>query len=96
MWAEWCEACKKLDITTFKDPEVMLTLSQDFILLKLDLTELDPQSELIQKKYEIQSLPTLVLLPPSGDLAQKELITGYVEAGTLLNELRRFRLTTTK
>ena len=89
-WAEWCEACKKLDATTFKHPGVMSQLAQDFILLKFDLTELDAQSEAIQKKYEIQSLPTLVLLPPKGDLNGKKPITGYVDGPGLLQEIKNF------
>ena len=26
MWAEWCEACKKMDTTTFSDPTVIKQL----------------------------------------------------------------------
>ncbi len=90
MWAEWCEACKKLDATTFKHPDVMARLAKDFVLLKFDLTELDAQSEATQKKYEIQSLPTLILLPPKGEISGKKPITGYVDGPGLLQEIENF------
>lgn len=90
MWAEWCEACKKMDATTFSDAKVIDVLSKHWTLLKLDLTESDPASEAIQKKYELTSLPTLVLLPPTGDLSQKQLILGYVNSSTLLSHLSQF------
>lgn len=94
MWAEWCEACKKLDATTFKSPEVRATLANDFILLKFDLTELDAKSEEIQKKYEVQSLPTLILLPINGDVTHKKSVMGYVDGPGLLKEIKEFKAST--
>lgn len=90
MWAEWCEACKKMDVTTFVDPKVTQTLADGWIALKLDLTETDAASEAIQKKYKIPSLPTLVLLPPGGDLAGQKSIVGYVNGAGLVNNLTEF------
>lgn len=90
MWAEWCEACKKMDATTFADANVVDVLSKHWTLLKLDLTETDPTSEAIQRKYELTSLPTLVLLPPDGQTSKKQLILGYVNSSTLLNHLSQF------
>ena len=92
MWAEWCEACKKLDATTFKSPQIMATLASDFVLLKFDLTELDPKSEETQKKYEVQSLPTLIILPPNADLTLKKPILGYVDGAGLMQEIKLFMI----
>ncbi len=90
MWAEWCEACKKMDATTFSDPKVLAALAQDWTLVKLDLTELNEANDQIQQKYGIQSLPTLVLLPPSGDAKAKLAINGYVTPAVLQKSLAEF------
>ncbi len=90
MWAEWCEACKKMDATTFSDPAMLSLLGESWVLLKLDLTESNAVNEALQQKYELQSLPTLVLLPPEGTLAKKQAVTGYVSAAALTVTLNQF------
>jgi thiol:disulfide interchange protein DsbD len=90
MWADWCEACKKMDVTTFQDTCVGKTLAQSWVVLKLDLTEANAKNDEIQSRYAIQGLPTLVLVPPDGQLANKQAISGYVTASTLLNTLKQF------
>lgn len=90
MWAEWCEACKKLDVTTFRDALVIRELDSGWIALKLDLTEETPATLDIQKRYGITSLPTLVLLPANADLTKKRPIAGFINADGLLGELKAF------
>jgi thiol:disulfide interchange protein DsbD len=89
-WAEWCEACKKMDVTTFVDPDVMKELSDNWIALKYDLTEMNEVNEEIQERYELPGLPTLTLLPPSADLSKKQQITGYTAAPSMLEHLKKF------
>lgn len=91
MWAEWCEACKKMDNSTFADPVLLEVLAKDWVLLKTDLTESSDQNDKIQEKYGLQSLPTLVLLPATADVARRRNITGFVSAATLLNNLTEFK-----
>jgi len=87
-WAEWCEACKKMDATTFMDPEVIKEISDHWTPLKFDLTEPTDANTEIQERYELPGLPTLTLLPPSGDLKEKVAISGYASAKKLLETLR--------
>ena len=87
-WAEWCEACKKMEKTTFSDPQVIKFLQEEWILAKIDLTEQNSFSEDFQRRYEIIGLPTLIALPESGENSKKILITGFVEAPELLIKLR--------
>jgi thiol:disulfide interchange protein DsbD len=91
MWAEWCEACKKMDATTFQDPLVMAEIENNWIPLKMDLTELDEASEKIQTHYSIQSLPTLVLSIAAKDPAKYKNIGGYIHAAELLDHLKDYR-----
>lgn len=89
-WAEWCDACKKMDVTTFEDPRVIAELNKNWILLKLDLTEGSDANDALQDKYNLQSLPTLTMIPASGDLAGKDVVMGYTPAETLLGRMREF------
>ena len=89
-WAEWCEACKKMDVTTFTEPEVIEELQKNWVILKLDLTESNDANDAIMAKYSLAGLPTMVLLPASADIKQKELIAGYVNGAALLNRLDKF------
>ncbi|MCX6119428.1 MAG: thioredoxin family protein [Proteobacteria bacterium] len=91
-WAEWCEACKKMDGTTFADPAIIKKLEESWILYKMDLTEPTDPNAALQEKYELPGLPTITLLPPGGDLASKVALNGYVSAEALLEELNKFGL----
>ena len=90
MWAEWCEACKQMDVTTLAAPNVTAELKAHWILLKLDFTETTAEVEALQQKYSLQSLPTFVLLPSTGEIPRQSAITGYVSDGVLLAELSKF------
>jgi thiol:disulfide interchange protein DsbD len=90
MWAEWCEACKKMDITTFVDGNVQKELSENWISLKLDLTESNDANDAIQEKYGLQGLPTLVLVPSTGDIEKKQNLAGYIGPSMLVTNLQQF------
>jgi thiol:disulfide interchange protein DsbD len=92
-WAEWCEACKKMDVTTFADPDVVNEISDHWIPLKFDLTESNDANNAIQERYELPGLPTITLLPTGGDLGKKIQISGYTSAPTMLDTLRKHRTT---
>lgn len=90
-WAEWCEACKKMEQTTFKDPEVIGKLkSGNWVTVRLDLTDSNDENDAIQAKYGFFGLPVLILLPPDGDLNKKKLISGYVDSKSLIKQLGEF------
>ena len=92
-WAEWCEACKKMDVTTFANEEVVAEINANWIALKFDLTESTDANTAIQEKYELPGLPTLTLMPPDGNLKSKVAITGYSSAPALLENLRKHHST---
>jgi len=90
-WAEWCEACKKMDVTTFLDPRVIAELREHWILYKMDLTESTDENSQLQEKYELPGLPTSTFLPPGGELAKKRALNGYTGADSMLEELLSYR-----
>jgi thiol-disulfide isomerase/thioredoxin len=64
-WAEWCGWCHRLDQTTYVDPEVVKLIQADFVAVKID-TEAGQRSAEIAAKYNVQSLPTIAFVSPSG------------------------------
>lgn len=90
-WAEWCEACKKMEATTFKDPDLVKELASHWTLIKLDLTEDSEANDKIIEKYGMPGLPTMILLPANGELAKKHKIVGEKSARYFLKELRDYR-----
>ena len=93
MWAEWCEACKKMEASTFSDPTVIETLNkQGWTLLKFDLTRPDEGTDDIRDRYKVQSLPTLILIPnPRKAPKKREQLRGYVSAQVLLRKIEELK-----
>ena len=90
-WADWCVACKEMDKSTFLDPAVISLLKEDWVIIKLDLTESNEVNEALAQKYEMPGLPTLVMIPADGDLTKAKRITGYVSSERLIQELKSFQ-----
>ncbi len=89
-WADWCIACKEMDATVFQDKDVISELQKNWVLVKLDLTEINEATEALTEKYQMPGLPTLVLIPPNGDLSQATRITSAPSREYLLKELQEF------
>lgn len=83
--SDWCGWCNKLEEEAFDTQAFQQIAGDRFVFLKLDFplyTSLDvrtnAQNKQLQKKYEIRSYPTLVLLDSD---QQKIGITGYKPGG---------------
>jgi thioredoxin-like negative regulator of GroEL len=76
-WAEWCDWCHRLDETTYADPTVRKLLA-DFVTVKID-TEGGEKGPQVAAQYEVDSLPTIVFLSPTGRLLLR--VTGYQGPG---------------
>lgn len=90
-WAEWCEACKKMDATTYVHPQVIEELSKHWVLVKLDFTEMTDDQVALSEKYDMQGLPVTLLLPHDGDLGQQKRLTGYLSHEELLTHTKDYR-----
>lgn len=89
-WAEWCEACKKMDKTTFLNDELRGYLQEEWVLVKLDLTQSSDENDMITDKYKIGGLPVLAMIPKDGDLSKMRKINGYISHELLLEKLKEF------
>ncbi len=68
--AEWCLPCKEMERRTFADPAVQRELAR-FVLVRIDCTEGTEQSDALQKKYESETLPSVILFNRRGEKTAK-------------------------
>ena len=91
-WAEWCEWCHRLDETTYADPAVQHLLA-GFVTVKID-TEGGARGPQVAAQFQVDSLPTIVFLSPSGQLLLK--VTGYQGPGQFPDTLAEVKETAEK
>ena len=63
-FAEWCVACKVLEETTLSHPDVLNAMT-GFDLYRVDITEINADSQTIMEQYNILGLPALVFFTPA-------------------------------
>jgi thiol:disulfide interchange protein DsbD len=83
--AEWCLPCRKMEQTTFRDPEVVRA-SRDFAALVADVTAQDANSEALMRRYSVPGVPTYVLLGRDG--RERARFVGFVGPDVLLEGMR--------
>ncbi|HEY8505349.1 MAG TPA: DUF255 domain-containing protein, partial [Gemmataceae bacterium] len=80
---EECFHCRRLDASTFQDPQIVELLNREFVPLKMD----GNREPALVEALRIQVYPTLVVAAPDGKILS--LIEGYMEAGRLREHLQR-------
>ena len=95
--AEWCAACKELDVHTWTDSTVAQEVSSKFVPLKIDATELTRPIEDVMSRYDVAGLPTVLMMacrdekPPEcavpGEGPYR--VTGFLPPPEMLERLRR-------
>ncbi len=86
--ADWCIACKELDKLTFSDPAVVAE-ARRFTALKVDCTRsADDAVKEVQRRFQVSSLPTVLLVDSQGRIAAGETVRGFVDAEELLRRMR--------
>lgn len=84
-YADWCKACKELEIHTFSENNVSLLLEK-FMLIRVDSTRGSDYISKLQSRFQVTGLPTVVFL---GALGQQEKIVGFSPPKQLLPLLER-------
>ena len=80
-YADWCSYCGEMDEKAFTDPQVVAKLTQNYVLLKVDVDE-NPS---LSSKYTAYSLPTMVIVDSSGNEIKR--IIGYQTPEQLLSQI---------
>ncbi len=65
-FAEWCAACKELDVHTFSNAEVQAVVADQFIPLKVDATDETDEVTRLTAKYGVPGLPTVLVFGCDG------------------------------
>jgi thioredoxin-like negative regulator of GroEL len=80
LWAVWCEPCKLMEQTTYRDPRVIQAVA-NFVPLKVNADA----NEVIVERYEVDAYPTTLFLDHDGDEIARR--TGMLTADDLLGTL---------
>ena len=65
-FAEWCAACKELDVHTFSNADVQAVVAEQFIPLKVDATDETDEVTRLTAKYGVPGLPTVLVFGCDG------------------------------
>jgi len=84
--AAWCTACKELEETTFKDPQVIAKL-KEYVLIRADVTKNKDQQKVLSKAYGVFGPPVMIFIDESGKVQKGKTIVGYVEPKEFLKHL---------
>ena len=84
-YADWCLDCKRMDRSTFKDSTVVSRLNEEFVALKIDVTDPDDVfGRDSRKRVGVFGPPALVLFDGQGNHLKDLLTYGYLDANELL------------
>jgi len=79
--ADWCVFCKKMEKTTFKDPQVAQRISRDFLAVRIDADK----NKALVKDLGIKGLPAILVVSP--DLKVVDRISGFQTPEALVPKL---------
>lgn len=72
--ADWCGYCRKMEQTTFVDPDVISELADEFVWLNLN-AEKDPEGIRLREKFGVEGFPVVLMLTPGE--AEVDRVSGY-------------------
>ena len=87
-YADWCLDCKRMDRSTFKEPTVAAQLNDNFVALKIDVSDPDDQfGRDMRKRYGIFGPPARILIDGQGTYRQDLLTYGFLNTEDFLSLL---------
>jgi thiol:disulfide interchange protein DsbD len=88
VYADWCIPCRSMDENLFRDSEV-LKLSEDFIMVRLDITKKFPGQNEIRRKYSIEGAPTIIFFSRNGEEIHELRIESKIDADEFILKMQR-------
>lgn len=86
-YADWCVDCKRMERTTFADPQVAQALS-GYLLLKADVTANNAEHKALMKRFSIIGPPAILFFDASGAEIQEKRLSGYVASAAFIQHLK--------
>lgn len=88
----WCEACTMIDENVFSKKEFKEELNKDFVLCVVDFQQSDEESvkkiKPLLKKYQVNALPTVILLDQEGNEFNRFIASLYPSVKEMLDQLK--------
>jgi len=87
-YADWCVDCKKMEITTFQDSEVIKAFSNKNAL-QLDMTANTAAHQALLKELQVFGPPTMLFFDSEGNEFRQNRLVGSITASELLIHLAK-------
>lgn len=87
-YADWCTACKEMDLLTFSDPAVQTAL-KDAVLLQADVTANTPEDLALLQRFNLFGPPGIIFFNRSGQEIKTIRVIGYEDASRFLATVQR-------
>jgi thiol-disulfide isomerase/thioredoxin len=81
-YTSWCDPCKRMDLTTWRDPAVASFLNERAISLRIDAMAETKLAE----RYRVRSYPTMLLLRPDG--TEIDQLSGFLTSDQFLADFK--------
>lgn len=81
-YADWCIACKEMDLKTFSDSNVNNLISK-FKLVRIDVSKNNQSSQNLLEKYKVLAPPSIVFLDKKGKIVNNSQVTGFIPGDKL-------------
>lgn len=87
-YADWCVACKELELFTFSDPRVQAAL-KDAVLLQADVTKNTEADAALLKRFNLFGPPGIVFFNAKGEELAHMKVIGFQDADKFLATLNQ-------
>ncbi|KTD26069.1 protein-disulfide reductase DsbD [Legionella israelensis] len=94
-YADWCNSCKVMEATTFKDPSVIKAL-KNFVILKADVTANNREEKALLEHYNVVAPPTFLFFDKEGNEIKPLRTVGEIEAESFLKKIKAYHQLTAK
>ncbi|NOZ11799.1 MAG: protein-disulfide reductase DsbD [Gammaproteobacteria bacterium] len=89
-YADWCNDCVRMENTTFANPSVQQMLRDNFVLLKIDVTDTEnPNVSPMKKRFRVFGPPATIFLSASGRELKDHNFYGYKNAQDFIQTLEK-------
>lgn len=89
-YATWCVSCVMMDKTVFSQAAVRTALN-DFVLLRIDMTENNLFDQSTMKRLHVVAPPEMVFFDEDGKVLESKQIVGEVSETELLNRINEIK-----
>ncbi|QBR84968.1 protein-disulfide reductase DsbD [Legionella israelensis] len=94
-YADWCNSCKVMEATTFKDPSVIKAL-KNFVILKADVTANNREEKALLEHYNVVAPPTFLFFDKEGNEIKPLRTVGEIGAESFLKKIKAYHQLTAK